>query len=220
MLVLVLVLVLVLTLVRVLVLVLGAAAGPLMIGPDTGYRDAQDWLRAYLPPVAAAGQLHAVTHHVYDGPGKSDYNSPSALDRGLSEIDWYTDIVTSLAPSAQIWAGEDGPIGGGNDGTCGGDKSVCGTYASALGYADDLALRAKRGFAQYNRQALFGGGYGLTASPSGGLGQTSGLGRTEALLLRPGYWVNFLWKRTLGRSVLNATSSSPMLRAYAFTGAP
>ena len=41
-------------------------------------------------------------------------------------------------------------MGGGNDGTCGGDKSVCGTYASALGYADDLANRAKHGFSQYH----------------------------------------------------------------------
>jgi hypothetical protein len=40
-----------------------------------------------------------------------------------------------------------GPIGGGNDGTCG-TLSVCGTYASALWYADDLANRALHGFVQ------------------------------------------------------------------------
>ena len=39
-----------------------------LVGPDTGYRDAQDWLELYLPPVASV--LHAVTHHVYDGPGR------------------------------------------------------------------------------------------------------------------------------------------------------
>lgn len=192
--------------------------GPQLIGPDTGYRDAQQWLQAFLPPVAAV--LHAVTHHVYDAPSRSSYNSPGALDRGRSEIAWYTAVIASSSPHSQIWAGEDGPIGGGNDGTCGGDKSVCGSYASALGYADDLGLRAASGFSQYNRQTLFGGGYGLTAAVTGGQGQVSGLGPTETLLLRPGYWINFLWKRALGQNVLNVTSSAGNLRAYAFSGVP
>jgi hypothetical protein len=56
---------------------------------------------------------------------------PQALDKTHSEITWYHDTIKALAPRSQIWAGEDGPIGGGNDGTCGG-SSVCGTYASAL----------------------------------------------------------------------------------------
>ena len=34
------------------------------------------------------------------------------------------------------------------------------------------------------------------------------------------YWVNFLWKRTLGASVYNASSSDGKVRAYAFGGAP
>ena len=79
------------------------AAAPVLIGPDTGYTNAQAWLEAYLPPVA--GVLHAVTHHVYDGPGRSSYNSPSALDHYPS---WYKNISQHAAPHAQIWAGEDG----------------------------------------------------------------------------------------------------------------
>ena len=43
-----------------------------------------------------------------------------------------------LAPGAEVWAGEDGPIGGGDDGTCinGGPKndSACGLYATTLWY--------------------------------------------------------------------------------------
>ena len=39
-------------------------------------------------------------------------------------------------------------------------NQVCTTFASALTYADDLGLRAKSGFVQYQRQSLFGGGYG------------------------------------------------------------
>ena len=107
------------------------------------------------------------------------------------------------------------PIGGGNDGTCGA-LSVCGTFASVIFYADDMGLRAKHGFAQYNRQDLFGGAYGLVNSPTGRMA----LALEDAVVIRPDFWVSWLMKRTLGLSVLNATSSSRMLRAYAFAGAP
>jgi hypothetical protein len=156
-----------------------------------------------------------VTHHIYPGIGRASFNSPQALDAAHGEIVWYANTIRSLAPGSQIWAGEDGPIGGGNSGTCG-SNSVCGTYASALWYADDLSNRARHGFVQYQRQAFVGGAYGLTASANDH--PQSALGPTEALLLRPGYWTNFLWKRTLGQSVFNATSSSQIVRAYAYAG--
>jgi hypothetical protein len=142
---------------------------------------------------------------------REGFNSPSLLDSPLPEIQWYAATVAALAPGAQIWAGENGPIGGGNDGTCGA-LSVCGTFASVIFYADDMGLRAKHGFSQYNRQDLFGGAYGLTNSPSGRMA----LARDDAIVLRPDFWVAFLWKRTLGLGVLNATSSSRTLRAYAY----
>jgi hypothetical protein len=185
-----------------------------LIGPDTGCRDWQAWLQALLP-LARPGLLHAVTHHVYLGMERRNFNDPDLLDSSLPEIEWYASTVAALQPAAQIFAGENGPIGGGNDGTCGKD-SVCGTFASTIYYADDMALRAKHGFAQYNRQDLFGGGYGLVNSPSGAMALT----RTDALHITPDLWTSFLWKRTLGLSVLNATSSSRLVRAYAFRGAP
>ena len=190
-----------------------APQGTRLIGPDTGYLYPQTWLEAFLP--LANASLHAVTHHVYNGASRRTFNSPQQLDSPLPEIAWYTATVRRLAPGAQVWAGEDGPIGGGNDGTCG-PNSICGTYASSLWYADDMALRAAHGFVQYQRQDLFGGGYGLLGSRTGAMA----LGLAEPLLIRPDFWVNFLWKRCLGAAVLNATSSSATVRAYAFSGAP
>ena len=80
-----------------------------LIGPDSGYNAAEAWLRGYLPQVArppgAAGGdslLHAVTHHVYDAPGRSSFNSPAGLDGGKAEIAWYTTAVKQLAPTAQV----------------------------------------------------------------------------------------------------------------------
>lgn len=46
------------------------------------------------------------------------------------------------------------------------------------------------------------------------------LGPNDPLVIRPDYWINFLWKRTIGTSVLNASSTSTDVRAYAFTGTP
>lgn len=188
--------------------------GAVLIGPDTGGQAPLAWLQGYLPSVKA-GVLHAITHHVYNGENEGTYNSPSQLDNSLPEIAWYTNVTHSLYPSAQVWAGEDGPIGGGNDGTCGAN-TVCGTYGTTLWYADDMAQRAKHGFAQYQRHDLFGGAYGLTNSVTG----VMALGVSEPVILRPDFWTNFLWKRTVGTSVWNASSSSPLLRAYAFSGSP
>eukprot|EP00658_Telonema_sp_P-2_P047778 TRINITY_DN36375_c0_g1_i1.p1 TRINITY_DN36375_c0_g1~~TRINITY_DN36375_c0_g1_i1.p1 ORF type:complete len:392 (+),score=86.23 TRINITY_DN36375_c0_g1_i1:251-1426(+) len=131
-----------------------------LIGPDSGAKNPLEWLEGYLPLVSG---LHAVTQHVYGGMNRKNFNNATQLDKSATEIGWYTQTLRKLAPGAQIWAGENGPTGGGNDGTCGRD-SACGTYATTLWYADDLGMRAQHGFAQYQRQDLFGAYYGLTNS--------------------------------------------------------
>jgi len=188
--------------------------GAALVGPDTGGAAPLAWLNALLPLVRP-GVLSAITHHVYNGVSRGTFNSPEQLDRPLPEIAWYTNVTRALAPHSEVWAGENGPTGGGDDGTCGAD-AACGLFATTLWYADDMALRAAAGFAQYNRQSLWGGAYGLVNSESGAMA----LGRHDAVVLRPDFWVSFLWKRTLGRDVLAATSSSRTLRAYAFSGPP
>jgi hypothetical protein len=138
-------------------------------------------------------------------------------------------MVRQLAPTAQIWAGEDGPIGGGEDGTCG-DKfpngsltntSVCGTYATVPWYANDLALRAVYGFSQYQRQDLVGGRYGLLGVEH----DNEMLGAKSAVRLNPDFWVNFLWKRVMGNTVFNLTAVAGTkldadVRAYGHCGTP
>lgn len=188
--------------------------GTLLVGPDTGGGAPLAWLEALLP-MLPSHLLRAVTHHVYNGVDRRTWNSSKQLDNSAAEIAWYSNVTASLAPGVAVWAGENGPTGGGNDGTCGAD-SVCGNYASSLWYADDMATRARAGFASYQRQTLFGGAYGLTNSASG----TMALATGEPLTLRPDYWQSFLWKRTLGQAILNASSSDASVRAYAFAGAP
>jgi hypothetical protein len=105
----------------------------LIIGPDTGYLDALQWLQGYLP-LLNPGTVHAITHHVYNGLQRKNYNSPAQFDSPLPEIAWYTNVTQSLYPSAQVWAGENGPTGGGDDGTCG-PNATCGLYATTMWYA-------------------------------------------------------------------------------------
>ena len=240
---------------------------PRLIGPDSGYLNPQDWLTAYLDAVAAfdppmSQPLHAVTHHVYPGVTALTYNDPSVLDRVQTDIAWYSAIIAAHAPkTAQMWAGEDGPTGGGDDGTCGAN-TACGTYATTLWYADDMGQRSRAGFAQYQRQTLLGGRYGLLGIPH----DSESLETHDAVHINPDFWMyvtgqsrrqtpthlsffiisttqhtlpslspppspntsqlsrptsNFLWKRLLGPSVLNASfvnSRNRTLRAYSFCG--
>ena len=115
---------------------------PKQVGPDTGYHDAPNWLNQTLANVAESptpNLLHAVTHHVYPGIKRNNYNDPERLNQILAgDVKWYGPIVEKFAPNAQLWAGEDGPAGGGESGTCSGTTgdphniSACGLYATTL----------------------------------------------------------------------------------------
>ena len=106
----------------------------LIIGPDTGFNNWQTWISSFLPAAMQSNvPLHAVTHHVYNGINRDTFNSPQRLDIDLSEIVFLSKLVQN-GTKAQLWAGENGPTGGGDDGTCGA-HSVCGLYASVMWYA-------------------------------------------------------------------------------------
>jgi len=202
------------------------ATRPKLLGPDIGYLNPQVWLTGFLGNFSA---LHAVTYHVYSWLTKRNYNYTMPIDNALRDGEgWYPGLVHRMAPGAEVWAGEDGPISGGEDGTCQGffpngtstDRSVCGTYATVPWYANDLGLRATLGFQQYQRQDLAGGRYGLL-----GLAHDSEslLGKGDPVRINPDFWVNFLWKRVMGSTVYNATAAGngdASLRVYAHCGTP
>jgi hypothetical protein len=126
-------------------------------------------------------------------------------------------LVKQHAPAAEIWAGEDGPTGGGDSGDCGSPgTAICGLYGSALWYADDMGQRAAHGFHQYQRQDLVGAAYSLVTIPH----DNEYLGSRDAVGLTADFWVNFLWKRTVGTHVLSAeVVGSEAVRAYVHCGA-
>jgi hypothetical protein len=204
---------------------------PKLLGPDIGYLDPELYLGQFLGNFS---DLYAVTYHVYSKLERQNYDKPALIDHALHGEGWYPSMVRQLAPGAEIWAGEDGPHSGGEDGTCGAkfangsstNTSVCGTFATAPWYANDLGLRAVLGFKQYMRQDLIGGRYGLLGIPHDG----EALRKDDPLSITADYWVHFLWKRVMGKAVLNATAVvrvngtavvralDPALRVYAHCG--
>lgn len=205
---------------------------PVLVGPDTGgfecYAEGATcpWLRGVLAALSqkAPGLLHATTHHVYAGLNQANAGTIQVYEHYKIDTAWYLPMVARYAPTAQPWAGENGLHWGGEDGSCG-RKPACGTFASALWYADALGARARAGFVQFQRQDLLGGMYGLLGIPHGG----EALGPEDAVRIRADFWVNFLWKRLIGTQVLDAEltskldapgNGSRLLRAYAFKGRP
>ena len=64
---------------------------------------------------------------------------------------------------------------------------------------------------------------GLTGNANGGLAQSE-LDVDDPLSLRPDFWVNFIFKRTVGTDVLSVAATqktnTTMVRSYAFSGTP
>ena len=139
-------------------------APPVLVGPDTGgfecVGDDCPWLEGVLSTLnesGSAGLLHAATHHAYAGTTAADFTAVKQYERYQRDAAWFLPLVRRYGGGQiQPWAGENGVHGGGEDGSCGA-QAICGTYASALWYADELAARASVGFVQHQRQDLVGG---------------------------------------------------------------
>ena len=211
---------------------------PRLVGPDTGYKNAESWLVEFLGNASSLEvYLHACTHHVYPGVNLHNWNLSDTLDRIRGgDIEWYSSTIREHAPWAEMWAGENGPVGGGEDGTCDASSglSACGTFATVPWYADDMALRAQNGFHQFQRQDLLGARYGLVGIEH----DDEFLDGNSAVVLSPNFWVNYFWKRTVGNRVIDATvqgtisdddyhvygdeyaNASSTIRAYGFMGEP
>lgn len=200
-------------------LLAAALPGTRVIGPDTGQLYGPTEWAAEFVGNSTPGVLAAVTNHWYTNVVRADFAAPATLaavlDAQLPNISGFSAMVRARAPGAYAWAGEVGPHGGGDDGTCG-PNSTCGVFASAIWYADDACARAAAGHSQHNRQTLFGGNYGLVDSLSGAMA----LDATAPVAVRSDYWVPWIMKRALGPAVLSAASSDAAVRAYAFAGYP
>ena len=104
-------------------------------------------------------------------------------------------FAAAHSPSAEVWLGETGHA------QCGGEPGVSDRYITGFWWLDELGQMAARGQQITMRQALIGGSYTLL--------------RPDGLVPTPDFFNSVLWQRLMGDTVLQTTSSDPMLRAYA-----
>jgi heparanase 1 len=151
-------------------------------------------------------RLDAVTWHYYPVqsrrcPIATRRASPTELldPSSLDEISrWADDVESKSGRGVPVWMSETGGA------QCGGEPGVSDRFASSLWWMDELGVLARRGQPVVVRQTLLGSNYGLLDDAT--------------LSARPDYFASVLYKRLMGRVVLDAhrhAGGDPFLRVYA-----
>jgi heparanase 1 len=156
----------------------------------------------------AGGALDIVSWHYYPQQSR---RCPVATRRAASEqllnpahLDEVTRWATHVealrdrhAANAEVWLGETG------NAQCGGEPELSDRFEGGLWWLDQLGALALRGQPVVVRQTLAGSNYGLLDD--------------ETLTPAPDYYNTLLWKRLMGKRVLEVSRSShnPYLRLYA-----
>jgi len=177
-----------------------------LIGPDTHSAaefssSGLEWWDAFVENTA--GTLDAYTFHMYsmgNGP-KLDPNNlaflqPSALDKSRLGAEALLKVMRARGSPGDLWAGESSSANNG------GQSGITDTFINGFWYLDQLGSHASVGVQVFERQTFIQShGYPM-------VNQTT-------MTPLPDYWTALLHKRLMGNQVLNITSDSSMLRAYA-----
>jgi heparanase 1 len=188
------------------------APGIPLAGPSSAYWPIIGEFGEILPPTLEQGGEHLdlVSWHYYPQqsercPVASRMASPDLLfdPDNLDEVGrWSTfvrDLAAEHAPHARVILGETGHA------QCGGQRGVSGTYTSLFWWLDQLGMMARQGQAYVIRQTLTGADYQMIDE--------------QTLDPLPDYWGSVLYRRLMGRRVLDAlTDGQPLLRSWAHCG--
>lgn len=128
------------------------------------------------------------------GTSADDALSEAWLARADQAFDYYKAHRDRSTPGAPIWITEIAQA------ACGGDPWSS-TWLDTFRYVDQMARLAKRGTQVIFHQALSVGDYALLEQ-----------GTHEPL---PSYWAALLWRKLMGRTVLDAGAIRPGLHVYA-----
>jgi heparanase 1 len=189
------------------------APGARLAGPSSAYWPVAGEMNPVMADTLREGgdALDVVTWHYYPQqsqrcPVTSRPAEPQVMldPEALDEVDvWAAEVEghrDAHAPGTPVWLGETG------NAQCGGEPGVSDRWAGTFWWVDQLGRMARRGQPVVVRQTLSGTDYGLLDD--------------STLTPRPDYWASVLWKRLMGPTVLDATSVSPALRAYAHCAVP
>lgn len=152
----------------------------------------------------------AFSYHFYGGVSKR-CGSQATADAALS-IDWlsrtgrveefYAALRDKFMPGKPMWLTETA------DAACGGNPWGS-TFLDSFRYLNQLGLLAQRGVQVIGHNTLASSDYGLVDE--------------NTLTPRPNYWAAVLWRRLMGRTVLNPGASAPEavhLYAHCLQGRP
>jgi len=194
-------------------LVKAEAPGTLIVGPSsTGEGvpsppalrtlSSEDLLRA-----KPRQQLDVFSYHFYGalsqrcaflgkryGASPDEALSEAWLGRTDQVFDFYKRLQEEYAPGKPIWVTETA------EAACGGDPWAS-TFLDSFRYLDQMGRLAKRGASVLFHNTLVSGDYGLIDR--------------QTLAPRPDYWAALLWRRLMGRVILDAGPPAGELHLYA-----
>uniref|UniRef100_A0A4P6D6K9 Putative heparanase-like protein n=1 Tax=Rhodnius prolixus TaxID=13249 RepID=A0A4P6D6K9_RHOPR len=129
-------------------------------------------------------------HHYYTGPNAnlSMFLNVSLYNEFKENCRQYVNITKKNTPLKPIWITETGSAYGG------GVKELSDTFVASFLWIDKLGVAAREGISLVVRQSLYRASYALLNSYS--------------LLPNPDYWVSILYKKLVGRRVLDVTCDS------------
>lgn len=152
-----------------------------------------------------AGLSDAVSYHFYGALSErcaeyGNQTSPSAalgeawLARTAEDRAWFAALRDRYDPGKPIWLTETAQA------ACGGDRWAS-SYRDSFRFVDQLGRLAQSGIQVVAHNTLASGDYAL-------------VDRTD-FRPRPNYWMAWMWRRTMGSTVLQPNGSEPGLKVYA-----
>ena len=172
---------------------------PRLLGPDVGNKAA---MAAMQSQAAEAGvPLYAVNYHSY-----SHDLTPASILQNSAIAD--SSVFHQLgAGSTQLWIGEAGSCGGG------GRPNMSDTFANGFWYLRALGRLAQLNHTVFLRQDLVGAWYGLLRD---GFAYNCTPGSSRSCVVpNVDYFSAVLFKRLMGRRVLNTSTTSDAVDVYA-----
>jgi heparanase 1 len=171
-------------------------AQPLLIGPDV--TTSPSWLAQFLQK--AGSIIDIVTYHMYLGYGldpqlPQKILQPSFLNQSRLLAEPIVAAKKRYAPNATLWCGETAAA------WHSGQNNTTNRFISGFWFLDQLGALAQMDHKVQCRQTLVGGYYELIEK--------------WTLEPNPDYWTLLLFKKIMGKKVLNIYSSQPLLRVYA-----
>lgn len=128
------------------------------------------------------------------GTSPDEALSPAWLSRTDQVFDFYKALQVKYAPGKPIWVTETAQA------ACGGDRWAS-TFLDSFRYLDQMGRLAQRGVSVIFHNTLAASDYGLIDQ--------------QTLEPRPDYWAALLWRRLMGRVVLDAGPAAGGLHLYA-----